>query len=388
MSHDVSAMVALGGDDLAGLALGLYETLLDGGGIAPALDGLAQRIGASSHAVHMIRYRGTQPLASISAGRGGVAGPALEDYARYWVRHDPWARLGAQLPTGVYDFAEFVTPDALRRSRIWNEWGRPNEGGFHVLGVPLQRDGDRVGGVYFHRRECEAPYGRSERAVVEALFPHLGRLLAVEARLGGVREAPDTALGAALEALPDGVALLDTNRRMVFANAALRAFAAARDGLALASEGGVAAPAAATQQALDRAVTAALAALEGRLGLLPEAGRVALPRPSGGVFILRALPIRRASAEGLGGFRGVMLLVGESTPRARPGAALLGKLYGLTPAEAALAAALGAGRSPKEHAARRGISPETVKTQLTALRRKTGTRRLSELTALLARLPG
>jgi DNA-binding CsgD family transcriptional regulator/PAS domain-containing protein len=381
-------MISFGATDLAGLALGLYETLLDGVGITQALDALAQRIGASSHAVHLIRYRGAQPLASISSGRGGVAGPALEAYARYWVRHDPWARLGAQLPAGVYDFAEYVTPEALRRSRIWNEWGRPNEGGFHVLGVPLQRDGDRVGGVYFHRREREAPYGPAERAVLAALFPHLGRLLAVEARLGGVRAAPDTALGAALEALPDGVALLDTQRRLVFANAALRAFAAARDGLALAAEGGIAAPGAATQLAVERAVTAALAALDGRIGLLPEAGRVALPRPSGGAFILRALPIRRASGQGPGGFRGVMLLVAESAPRARPGAALLGKLYALTPAEAALAAALGAGRSPKEHAARRGISPETVKTQLAALRRKTGTRRISELTALLARLPG
>jgi DNA-binding CsgD family transcriptional regulator len=374
--------------DLADLTLGLYESLLDGAGLAPALDGVARRIGASSHAVHVIRYRGGQPLAAISSGRGGVAGKPMEEYARYWVRHDPWARLNARLPPGVHDFATLVPPETLRASRIWNEWGRPNEGGFHMLGVPLQRDGDRLGGMYFHRREAEPPFGEAERAVLAALFPHLGRLLAAEARLGGVREAPDTATGAALEALPDGVALLDAHRRLVFANAALRAMAAARDGLSLTLDGGLAATEPAAQGGLHRAVTAALAALGGRLALLPEAGRVAVPRPSGGAYVVRALPLRRAPGDGHRSFRGAMLLVTESAPRARPGAALLAQLFRLTPAEAALAASLAAGRSAKDHAARRSVSPETVKSQMAELRRKTGCRRQAELAALLARVAG
>jgi hypothetical protein len=93
------------------------------------------------------------------------------------------------LPAGVHDFASLVPAETMRASRIWNEWGRPNEGGFHMLGVPLQRDGDRLGGIYFHRREAEPPFGPPERAVLAALFPHLGRLLAVEARRG---VSPDT----------------------------------------------------------------------------------------------------------------------------------------------------------------------------------------------------
>lgn len=381
-------MVSDSASDLAGLALGLYEGLLDGAGIATALDGVAQRIGASSHTVHVIRYRRGQPLASLAAGRGGVAGQPLEEYARYWVRHDPWARIGGALAPGVHDLAEIVPHETLRRSRIWNEWGKPNDAGFHVLGVPLQRQGDQVGGVYFHRRERETPFGTAERRLLTALFPHLGRLMAMEARLGGLREAPDGALGAALEALPEGIALLDPQRRLVFANAALRAMTGPANGLALAAEGGIASRDPACQAGIARAVTAALAALDGRIGLLPAAGRVALPRRAGGALILRAVPIRRAGTATPGGFRGVMLLVSETAPRAAPGAALLGKLFGLTPAEAALAAALAAGRTAAEHAARRGVSAETVKTQMAALRRKTGTRRQTELAALLARLSG
>lgn len=378
-------MVPVEEDSIAGLALGLYAAVLDGQGLASALDGVARRIGASSHAVHLIRYRGERPLASVSVGRGGVAGAPLEAYARYWVRHDPWARIGASLPPGVHDMSVLVPPEMLRRSRIWNEWGRPNEAAFHALGVPLQREGDRVGGVYFHRREAEAPFGAREHALLSALFPHLGRAMAAEARFAGLREAAGGPFEAALEALPEGVALLDAQRRLVFANAALRAMAAARDGLALAPGDGLLAADPAVQAGLARAVTAALAALEGRLGLLPQAGRVAVPRPSGGAYVVRALPLR---CFGPAGFRGAMLLVAESAPRRRPGAALLGKLFGLTPAEAALAAALAAGRTLAEHAERRGRSPETVRSQMAAIRRKTGCRRQAEIAALFARLSG
>lgn len=381
-------MVPSDTSELADLALGLYESLLDGAGIAPALDGVAGRIGASSHALHVILYRGGQPLAAVSSGRGGVAGAPMEDYARYWVRHDPWAKLNAALPPGVHDFARLVPPETLRASRIWNEWGRPNDAGFHMLGVPLHRDGDRLGGMYFHRREAEPPFGPGEHAVLTALFPHLARLLHLEARLGGLREAPDNALGAALEALPDGVALLDVRRRLVFANAALRAMAAARDGLSLTLDGGLAARDPPAQRGLHRVVNAALAALDGRIGLLPEAGRVAVPRPSGGAYVVRALPLRRSAGVGPWTFRGAMLLVSDSAPRARPGAALLAQLFRLTPAEAALAASLAAGRTAKEHAAKRGVSPETVKSQMAEIRRKTGCRRQADLAALLTRLAG
>uniref|UniRef100_UPI0022EAA828 PAS domain-containing protein n=1 Tax=Falsiroseomonas oryzae TaxID=2766473 RepID=UPI0022EAA828 len=266
--------------DAAALALGLYEALLDGQGVVAAMAGLADRLGASSHAVHRIRYRDARPVGSISTGRGGVAGSALEDYARFWVRHDPWARLGGTLPLGVHDMAAIVPQATLRRSRIWNEWGRPNDAAFHALGVPLLREGDTVGGVYFHRREKEPPFTGADTRLLEALFPHLRRVFAGEAQLAAVREVPGGALQAGLDGLPDGVAVLDTERRVVFVNAALRRMAAEQDGLVL-GPGGLDAPDPAVRHALSRAVTAALAATVGQVGLLPAAGSLALPRPSG-----------------------------------------------------------------------------------------------------------
>ncbi|MGG5807872.1 helix-turn-helix transcriptional regulator [Falsiroseomonas sp. CW058] len=371
------------------LALSLYETLLDGRGLLAAVQGLADRIGASSHAIHQIRFRNGRPAGSLSAAQGGVDAEAMQDYARFWVKHDPWARAAADLPVGVHDMARHVPPETLARSRIWTEWGRPNGAAFHALGVVLQKEEALSGGLYFHRRADQQPFEEADLALAEALFPHLRRVFSAEAMLAQARDAAGPALRAGLDALPEGVALLDAGRRLAFANIALRRMVAARDGLSLAPEGGLDTPDPKTRHAVGRAVTAALAALDGQVGLLPFAGSLAAPRPSGGApWMIRAVPVMRTDLpDAPSGFRGVMLLVTDGTRRASPNAALLARLYGLTPAQAALAAAIAAGRTVQDHAAARGISHETARSHLAAIRRKTGCRRQADLAALFARLP-
>lgn len=373
------------------LALGLYQAMLDGVGMLPALRDVARSIGATSHAVHTIRFRNGRPVESTSASEGGVTPAAMAEYARFWVRHDPYAKVIAGLPPGVHDLGHFVPPETMERSSLWQEWGRPNGAGFHAIAVPLRRDLDWVGGVYFQRRPEIGPFPAAAAQLLEALFPHLDRVFAAQARLGPAFEVPAPALGMAFDALPDGVVLLDAARRMVFANAALRRMAAAADGFTLGPFG-IEVTQAKVRLALSRAVTAALAAVDGQVGLLPAAGSLSLPRPSRrSPWLVRALPLSQGGRDGgavLPGFRGAMLLVIDGDRRAGPGAALLGRLFGLTPAEAALAGALATGRSIEEHAKRRGVSRETVRSHLAAIRRKTGCRRQAELALLFSRLPG
>ncbi len=374
---------------VSGLALHLYEALHDGAGLLTAVQGLAARLGASSHAVHQIRYRNGRPAGSISAGIGGIAGAPMDEYARFWVRHDPWARAGAALAPGVHDIARLVPPEALERSRIWNEWGKPNDAAFHALGVVLKRDEGFSAGVYFHRRAGQEHFSAPELDVAQFMLPHLHRAFAAEEILAPTRDAAGPALRAGLDALADGVVLLDTKRRVTFANRAVQAMAAQDDGLALAGQGGLTAPDPKTRHALWRAVTAALAVLEGQVGLLPFAGSISLPRPSGGApWLVRAVPVTRSGPPEMpGGFEGVMLLVTDGERRVKPNGALLMRLYGLSSAQAALATALAAGRTVAEHAAQRRIAVSTAQGHLAGIRKRTGCRRLSDLTALLARLP-
>jgi DNA-binding CsgD family transcriptional regulator len=371
------------------IALSLYEALLDGGGLLGAVQSFADRIGADSHAIHQMTYRNGRPSGTTCASRNGVAPEALDDYARFWVKHDPWAKAGATLPAGVHDLAEHVPPEDLARSRIWNEWGRPNDAAFHGMVVVVQREEAAIGGLVFHRRARREGFSAADQDQARALFPHLKRVFAAEAILSQAREPAGPAMRAGLDALTEGVALLDTRRKLAFANIALRRMVAQHDGLALAGDGGLDTPSAKCRQALARAVTAALAALDGQVGLLPFAGSLAVPRPSGGApWLVRAVPVLRSDVNEVGGgFRGVMLLVTDGERRGAPNAALLARLYGLTPAQAALGAALAAGKTLQDHAAARGISQETARSHLAAVRRKTGCRRQADLAALFARLP-
>ena len=73
-------------------------------------------------------------------------------------------------------------------------------------------------------------------------------------------------------------------------------------------------------------------------------------------------------------------------PKPRPDAPLLCKAFGLTPAEARLAAALANGTSLEAAADELHISRETTRTQLKMVFAKTDTHRQSQLVALLSRI--
>jgi DNA-binding CsgD family transcriptional regulator len=70
--------------------------------------------------------------------------------------------------------------------------------------------------------------------------------------------------------------------------------------------------------------------------------------------------------------------------RAVPTAELLTGLFDLTPAEARVARAIGAGQAVEEIATALGTTRETVRSQIKAVLGKTGTSRQAELASLLS----
>jgi DNA-binding CsgD family transcriptional regulator len=86
----------------------------------------------------------------------------------------------------------------------------------------------------------------------------------------------------------------------------------------------------------------------------------------------------RPARDGFGAPLPAAILCGLSQP-------LLQELFALTPAEAAVAAALACGRTVEAIATDCGISLNTARTHLKRIFAKTGTRRQAEAVALLAR---
>jgi DNA-binding CsgD family transcriptional regulator/PAS domain-containing protein len=367
------------------LGLDLFRSVLDGQKLLPALAPLAARLRASSHMLHLVRYRDGRPTGSRSEGLGNSA-EMRAAYADHWVRFCPRARAVRAANPGVHHGSDLVPVATWRASRFWAEWGRPSGAGFHTLTVLFRTGSDSTDSLAFHRREDEAPFSAADHALLQSVFGDLRRAFEADTRLAAAREGPEEAARRGLEAMADGIALLDADRGLVFANPALRRMAAQNDGIRLGADG-VEVQDPALRLALSRAVTAALAAAAGKVGLLETAGTLAIPRPSGRAhYLLRALPV--LPQPGSAGFRGAMLQVVDGARTLRINPALLARMFGLTPAEAALAGALAAGRSLAEHAARRGVSVETARSHMAAIRRKTGCRRQADLAALLARLPG
>jgi len=102
-------------------------------------------------------------------------------------------------------------------------------------------------------------------------------------------------------------------------------------------------------------------------------------------IILRMMTIPE-NAQGLFLGASAVLVFARLRRWSQPSAQLLSRIFGLTPAESRLAAALSDGSTLIEAAKALNISWETARTQLKAVFAKTNTHRQSELVALLSRL--
>ena len=232
----------------------------------------------------------------------------------------------------------------------------------------------------FHiaRRRQSGDYGAADVARMGVLALHVRRAVQMQRRF---------ALAEAAHASLDGVAwailYVDAAGRILSCNATAEALLRAGDGLSL-RRGRLVASAPRETGALLAAIRQAAVCADGEAS--PPA-ILALPRPS----TKRALevlvaPVRRP-ANRPGQPPTVALFVSDPERRAEPSPDALRRLYGLSKAEAALAAALVDGSGLGEAAERLGIGQATAKTQLQAVFAKTDTRRQAQLVNLLLKGP-
>jgi DNA-binding CsgD family transcriptional regulator len=246
-------------------------------------------------------------------------------------------------------------------------------------------DGDGLATFFgLQRTRRQGHVGPDEIALFERLLPHLRQAVSLGASLARL-ETRALALEDALHASGTAMILLDRGGRVAFTTAAAERVLTQRDGLLVDREGRLRAARPAESAALARLI--GKAARTGAGGGLAAGGELALPRPSGKPPLLArispmplqgALPIRERIAV-------AMVLRDPAAPPRTPGHCLR-DLFGLTRAEAALAAALAEGTRLPAYAEAAGITHETARWHLKRVLAKTETRSQSELAARLARL--
>jgi DNA-binding CsgD family transcriptional regulator len=112
---------------------------------------------------------------------------------------------------------------------------------------------------------------------------------------------------------------------------------------------------------------------------------IVIRRSGKGPVIVQVLPIHGAVRAPFASAR-ALLTFSSIEAKPAPDATLISDLFGLTRAEAEVAALVAQGKSLVEIAARRGNARVTVRNQIKTIFAKTGTHRQAELVALLSRL--
>jgi DNA-binding CsgD family transcriptional regulator len=324
-----------------------------------------------------------QPLVAGSAARllsltENIIGEPAATYEQYYFRHDVYVQHAMQHGLkGTYLSQEAVAPSEVARSEFYTDWGK-RTGVFHVVGGGVLLGPANVALLAVHRPIHGPMFDAEERRCLALLLPHIGRALQVAAHMGGL-QAGETAKSEALARLNVGAIVVAANGTILQHNALAERLFMEGDGLC-SVRGRLTARR--HQERLQQMLSDC-----GGAGIPVEVpgGLLTLPRP--GRAPLSVLVGRLdATYPGIVASGPAAIVFVHDPEIADPvSEAALMALYRFTAAEARLAAALAGGMRLHTFAERRGISLDTVKTQLRHVMAKTGTERQTDLVALLAR---
>jgi len=289
------------------------------------------------------------------------------DYEAYYHGCDPWwetrHRMGMD---NAVAFERLVPTRTFSSSEFYNDFARPNGDRLHGLGA-MTDIGGRIVALGLHRSRTGTPFDVADEQRIQALLPHLNRMMRSRAALA--RADRTLSLGDyAFRRLDDACLLCDARGRVLHGNHAAQSLPA--DLLSIGADGVIAMADPALGETLARALREVARRRVGASLLAGRAGR--LP------WRIAVDPTDRDEPAAI-----VTIIDLEAALRAR--LARAAARFGFTPSETALAESLMRGRSLDDHADLRGVRISTTRAQLRALLAKSGTARQSALVAAIDR---
>lgn len=331
-----------------------------------------------------------------SSGGFLVTARLREDLSELYVKQysaNPFATASRRMPRAQpFLVNSIVDMNAVRRTSFHADIIQPQriEGIIQSVHSSLSLSGG-IGGFGFTLNVRQLDEAETVLDRLKPLLSHLDRGLEISFDIGR-RLATCPALTDMVAAMAGTAFLLNEDGKVTFANDAAERLLAEDDGLVVRRAEGMQLSADNTQEraalvaAIKRSVQVARgfdAERTGPIRVNRRSGRPAL------VVLLTPLP---APFHPFGlAFRQtacilVQVLGGPTLSEAH--AAAFGKLYGLTEAEARVAALIGSGHSAPQAAVILAVSTPTVKTHLSHCFDKTGVRTQVELARLMASMPG
>lgn len=288
--------------------------------------------------------------------------------------------LGRNWQATVLTDEECLPREDYHASEYYNDFMRPQDVD-RALFIRLGLSGTVASTINIGRRTGEA-FDQADLEFAARLQPHMIRAYEIGRRVAANFEVTRS-LSMRLEQSPHALLLVDGDGTLQFANFAAERLLRRDCGLTVINRRLTPRKPEAARQ-FERLVAQAANRGAGRTG-----GSMSLERPGGGsAMMLRAAPlpldmgpIYRASAP-------VLVDVTELEIDVAPPSGELRDLFGLTPAEVRLAAAMFEGQTLSEAAEAFGLSVNTIRYQLARIFDKTGVSRQAELVKLMMRLAG
>lgn len=298
----------------------------------------------------------------------------------YFAQDNPWIRLTQRLHRpGVVRTNERLdcllrSSGVLYRSSYYNDWMRP-QGFKYTIGNTLLAEDGIVANITLMRSPDMKTFDDKEVRTFESLSTHMTRALQITKRLEHPRTCPASV--AAFDAMPHAIAVIDAQRRVLYANGPMEVLLRGKCGLSL-QQGALNTADAAAQPRFAAYVAAALSGVRADGG---GVGPMILPRGSPGHLTLYAMPIIGSAARTFLAKPTVLLLATDHSrpqPVSRTG---IGQIYGCTPKEARLAQLLAEGKGLRQAAQEMGVTYGTARTYLKIVFGKIGVRTQAQLVA-------
>lgn len=289
-----------------------------------------------------------------------------------------WNAAAALPEQALYHEATLFGGSALRRTRFWNEWMAPQDMVWSI-GAKIG-EAERGSWLIGVQRGGHTDFDQADMQALELILPTLRRVVSIRARMGVFSPGPDLSL-AALDQLTIGLLVVDRGGAIVTINTMAEELLAAAGAGLHRTPRGLRATNPATQRALAGLIDLSCRR-EARQGGAGGYMVVGSPEQESCDLALHVgpLPLAIAQEHDHAAYAIVLIRPVAGAPVAEHS---LESLFGLTPAEARIAAAMAAGRSISAIAGEQGCAVNTVRNHLARIFGKTGARQQSELVSLL-----
>ena len=359
----------------------IYEAAVDPRAWTDALDALSSLLDAWCG--HYQLWEDGANTTAFSVVSEHVPKKDEQAYVDYYGAIDPRRQLLAERADGKWILChEHFDERYVSRSEFYQDFLIP-VGGRYVAAAQLGKGYGLTAILGMHRGEAWRPFAEDERRWLERIHAHLQRASRIQLELFHLR-LDATLRQQALDAVNYAILVADEHGRVLLTNRAGDSWLAG-NAVVVSRLGRLGSPRPALEEKLRQLL---IGATRGRDGAR-TGGAITLYR--GGEskpHQLLVLPLRPDAKLAETWQRPLALLV-VVDPNASTSIGLdkLQALFGLTLAEARVAAALAEGKSLKEFAESTQVSAHTAKAQLRAALEKTGTRRQAQLVRAVLSLP-